>query len=377
MKESLIYLDNNATTRMDDKVLESMLPYFTIEYANPGSSHLFGLTVAEAIENATEETARLIGCNNRDIIFTSGATEAINLAMKGISIAGRNHIILAETEHKAVIDTAAWLEQQGYSVSMLEVNASGLIEVDELKATITTSTLLVCIMMANNETGVLQPIQELSSVTHEAGALFLCDATQAVGKSPLNVKELGIDFMPFSAHKFYGPKGIGALYVAPHAKKMLVPQMHGGGHQQNRRSGTLNVPGIIGLGKACEIAEKKMAIDAQKISALRDKLEKALLQIDGAFINGDQTHRLYNTSSLCFPGINSEKLITALQNIAVSNGSACSAVTSTPSHVLKSMGLSDADALASIRFSLGRFTTEKEIDITIEKVKQLVIKMRS
>lgn len=376
MTKDIIYLDNNATTRIDDAVLKAMLPYFTEVYANATSSHLFGLTVNEAIEDAREQVASLIGASAKEITFTSGATEAINLAIKGLAHHKRKHVVTIATEHKAVLDTCASMETQGFTVTYLPVKPDGIIDINLLQSSITDDTLLVCVMFVNNESGVIQPIRHISNLAHTKGALFMTDATQAVGKVSIDVKALGIDLLSLSAHKFYGPKGIGALYVSVQAKIKLAQQLHGGGHERKMRSGTLNVPGIIGLGKACELADITLKEDAAHITQLRDRLETALLKIEGSFVNGSTEHRLYTTTNICFPGIQSEKLILALQNIAVSNGSACSAVTSEPSYVLKAMGLSDADALASIRFSLGRFTTEEDIDTTIERVTAWVAKFR-
>jgi len=372
----IIYLDNNATTRLDDRVLEAMLPYFTQDYANAGSSHLFGLTVNEAVEAAREQVASLIGAKPKEITFTSGATEAINLAIKGLKNSEKKHIVTVVTEHKAVLDTCAYMEGNGFEVDYLPVNQYGLIDLQVLESAIRPDTLLVCVMLANNETGVIHPISAISALAHAKNALFMTDATQAIGKLPIDVQQLGIDLMPFSAHKFYGPKGIGALYISAKARQLIEAQQHGGGHERKLRSGTLNVPGIIGLGKACEIAEDEMHTDTIRIEELRNQLENELLKIEDTFVNGSIGHRLYNTTNLCFKGINSEKLILALQNIAVSNGSACSAVTTEPSYVLKALGLTDADALASIRFSLGRFTTIEDIETTIAKVAELVATQR-
>jgi cysteine desulfurase len=372
----IIYLDNNATTRTDPRVIEVMLPYFTEDYANASSSHLFGLTVGEAVDASREQLAELINAKPKELTFTAGATEAINLAIKGLTNQSRKYIITVVTEHKAVLDTCQWMEQQGFLVTYLPVKQDGLIDLDELRNVITSETLLVCAMYANNETGVIHPIKLISDITHEKGALFMSDSTQAVGKIPIDVTTLGIDLMPLSAHKFYGPKGVGALYVSAAAKLKLDPQMHGGGHERKLRSGTLNVPGIIGLGKAAEISMKEMESDQAHITILRDSLEEELLKIDGSYINGSTQHRLYNTTNICFPGVNSEKLILALQNIAVSSGSACSAVTTEPSFVLKALGLTDSDALSSIRFSLGRFTTRKDIEKTTNKVATLVAQLR-
>ena len=375
-KSSFIYLDNNATTRTDTRVVEAMLPYFTEEYANANSSHLFGLTIHEAADLAREQVAGLIGAKPKEVTFTSGATEAINLAIKGLINQPKKHIITVATEHKAVLDTCAYMQTQGFTVTYLPVKNDGLIDLDALENSVTPDTLLVCVMHANNETGVLQPIKQISEIAHAKGALFMTDATQAIGKVAIDVSHLGIDLMPLSAHKFYGPKGVGALYVSATAKIKLATQLHGGGHERKMRSGTLNVPGIIGLGRACRIAALEMRFDTKKITALRDKLENQLLKIDGAFVNGNIEHRLYTTTNICFPGVNSEKLILALGNIAVSSGSACSAVTSEPSYVLKALGLSDADALCSIRFSPGRFTTIEDIETTVDKVNELVAKQR-
>jgi len=375
-QQPIIYLDNNATTQIDKRVLETMLPYFTEKYANATSSHLFGLSVDEAVDFAREQVGDLIGAKPKEITFTSGATEAINLTIKGLKHHKKKHIITAVTEHKAVLDTCDYMENCGFEITFLPVNKEGFINLDELESAIRVDTLLVCIMLANNETGTLQSIKKISKIAHIKGALFMTDATQAIGKIPINVSELEIDLMPFSAHKFYGPKGIGALYISAAAKIKLESQMHGGGQERKMRSGTLNVPGIVGLGKACEIASLEMKMDSQRITILRNHLETELLKIEAAFVNGNSQNRLYNTSNICFPGANSEKLIIGLQNIAVSSGSACSAATNKPSYVLKQLGLSDNDALCSIRFSLSKFTTKDEIEIVIKKVTDLVAKLR-
>lgn len=374
---AFIYLDYNATTPVDQRVVDAMLPYFNSLYANSGSSHLFGLTVKEAIDEAGEQIAELISAIPKEITYTSGATEAVNLALKGIeNVNGKNHIITVKTEHKAVLDTCQNLEQQGFSVTYLDVGNDGLINLDDLKNAITDKTLLVCVMFVNNETGVIQPIKEITKIAHDKNCLVFCDATQAVGKIPVNVKDLGIDMMAFSAHKFYGPKGIGALYVSSHLKKNIVAQIHGGAQQFNLRSGTLNGPGIIGMGKAAEIAIEEMAEDSRKIKELRDELENSLLKIPKTFINGDIDNRIFNTSNICFSYVNSEQMILSLGNICVSSGSACNATTSKPSHVLKAMGMSDLDALSSIRFSLGKFTTRPEIEMTIERIEKIVLQLR-
>jgi len=374
--QQTIYLDNNATTQLDQRVLDVMLPYFTTAYANASSSHLAGLTIHEAVENAAWQTANLIGANPEEIIFTSGATESINLAIKGFSNQNKKHIVTVSTEHKAVLDTCQFMESMGFEVTYLPVDSDGILDLQLLDASVTDATLMVIVMMVNNEIGVIQDIDRISAIVHSKKALFMCDATQAVGKMAVDVQKSGIDLLALSAHKFYGPKGVGALYLSAKAKIKLTPQIHGGGQQRKLRSGTLNVPGIIGLGKACEIAKAEMKTDQERIQKLRDHLEKSLLQIEGSFVNGNTTNRIYNTSNICFPGVNSESLILALQNISVSNGSSCSAVTSEPSHVLKALGISDENALSSIRFSLGKFTTQEEILLTIERVCALVEQLR-
>jgi cysteine desulfurase len=363
-----IYLDYNATTPVDQRVLETMLPYFSQLYANAGSTHMAGLTIEESVENAQWQVASLINADETEIVFTSGATEAINLAIKGLANAPKKHIVTVATEHKAVIDTCQYMESIGFEVSYLPVDADGLLNLSLLQETITDATLLVIVMFSNNEIGVLQDIAKIAEIAHAKNALLLCDATQAVGKIAVDVKKMGIDLLPISAHKFYGPKGVGALYTSAKAKLKLVPQLHGGGQQRKLRSGTLNVPGIIGLGRASEIALQELESDEKRIAQLRDKLELGLLQFEGSFVNGNIQNRIYNTTNICFPGVFSEKLILALQDISVSNGASCSAVTSEPSHVLKALGLSDEHALSSIRFSLGKFTTVAEIDAAIERV---------
>lgn len=362
---------------MDDRVLQAIIPFFTTYYENAGSSHLSGITVQEHVEEAVWNVAELTGGKPEEYIFTSGATEAVNLALAGLDHSKRRHIVTVSTEHKAVLDTCRDLENKGYTISMVNVEESGLVNPEILREAVTDETLVVCVMLVNNETGIIQDIRQISSMAHEKGAFLLCDATQAVGKIPVDVSALGIDLMPFSAHKFYGPKGSGALYVSRDAKIKLHPQILGGGQQKNRRSGTLNVPGIIGLGKACEIAKLEMEADAARISELRDMLEKELLSIGGAFINGSYEHRLYTTSNICFPGVNAEQMIMRLQHISVSNGSACSSITSRPSHVLKAMGLNDEEALSSIRFSLGKFNTASDIRQASVKVRELVEKLRA
>lgn len=376
MSTDYIYLDYNATTPVDARVLDAMHPYFHDLYANPHSSHLFGLSVRESVEEATESLAGFLGGNPKNVLFTSGATEAVNLAVKGLLPSKRKHIVTITTEHKAVLDTCSFLENFGYQLTYLPVDSEGRIDPGLLEDTVTEETLLVSTMLANNETGVIHPIAEISRIAREKGAWMLSDATQAVGKIPVNVKDMGVDFLAFSAHKFYGPKGIGGLCLSDSAKKTLSPQIHGGGQQGGLRSGTLNVPGIIGTGKAAAIAMDEMSSDTHRITDLRDKLEKELLGIDGTFRNGNPRQRLGNTTNICFRGINAEQLIMGLGTVSVSSGSACSATITRPSHVLTAMGLTDADGLSSLRFSLGRFTTEEDIEKTIEKVKAVVGRLR-
>lgn len=372
-----IYLDHNATTRLDENVLQAMLPFFTEHYQNPGSSHLAGLTVNELIENACWQVADLIGSRPDEIIFTSGATESVNLAIRGISNGERNHFITLCTEHKAVLDTVKdHSEKNNLPCSILPVQSDGLVDLKVLEEAITDNTLLVSIMLVNNETGTIQDIRKISEMVHAKGAFLLCDATQAVGKIPVSVQELGIDLMAFSAHKFYGPKGVGGLFVSGSVKKYLEAQITGGGQQKNRRSGTLNVPGIIGMAKACEIAKKNMDHNAAYVKSLRDYLENELLKIEGTSVNGSVEHRVFNTSNIIFKNVFSEQLIVALQHISVSSGSACSSVTTEPSHVLKGLGLSDEDALCSIRFSLGKDNTKEETDVVVRRISELVAQFR-
>lgn len=376
MQQRIIYLDNNATTKIDERVLEAMIPYFTESYANASSSHLAGLTANDGIEKAAWQTADLINAEAEEIVFTSGATEAINLAIKGLANEQKKHLITIATEHKAVLECCEFMEGIGFEVTYIPTGNDGLIDINLLDEIITDKILAFIGMFTNNETGVLQNINEISTILKRKKVLFLCDATQAAGKIEIDVKKLGIDLLALSAHKFHGPKGVGALYISAEARLKLIPQISGGSQQRKLRSGTLNTTGIIGLGKACEIAVNELEDNKKRIQFLRDKLEKDLLQFEGSFVNGSIENRIYNTSNICFPGVNSEELIMALSTISVSNGASCSAVTSKPSHVLKAMGLSDDEALSSIRFSLSKYTTAEEIDFTIEKVLDLCRKLR-
>lgn len=376
-----IYLDNNATTPLDPRVLEAMLPYFTSKFGNAASrNHAFGWVAEEAVDYAREQVAKLIGCTEKEIIFTSGATEADNLAIKGVfeMYADKgNHIITATTEHKAVLDTCKHLEKLGAKITYLTVKEDGLIDLQELEAAMTPETILVSIMYGNNEIGVVQPVKEISAIAHKHGALFMTDATQAVGKIPVDVNADGIDLMAFSAHKMYGPKGIGALYVRRKGPRVKVTaQMDGGGHERGMRSGTLNVPGIVGLGKACELCRLEMDEEAKRLSALRDKLESALTQLEESYVNGNVSHRLPHVANISFKYVEGEGLMMAMKDLAVSSGSACTSASLEPSYVLKALGLSDDLAHSSIRFGLGRFTTEEEVDYAVENTKKAVNHLR-
>lgn len=379
--DSLIYLDNNATTQLDPNVLEAMLPYYKELFANAASNHSFGQTALNAVNNARGQVAELVNCDPSEIVFTSGATEAINLAIKGITGFNKEkkHIITAATEHNAVLDVCKYLEAFGFLTTYLPVNSEGLIDPENLECAIQPNTLLVSIMYVNNETGVIQNIKKLAEIAHKAGVHFMTDATQAVGKMPVDIKELGADLMAFSAHKFHGPKGVGALYVRSRGqyKARLVPHTHGGGHENRMRSGTLNVPGIVGMGEACQIAKEQMKKNTSSIKQFRDYLEQELLKIEDTFVNGSTTERLYNVTNICFRNADADAMIIALKNIMVSNGSACTSVSVEPSHVLKAMGLSDRDAFSSIRFSLSKFNSLEEIQVAISAVRDAVTNMRA
>ena len=376
-----IYLDNNATTPLDPRVLEAMLPYFTSKFGNAASrNHAFGWVAEEGVDYAREQVAKLVGCTEKEIIFTSGATEADNLAIKGVFEMYHekgNHIITATTEHKAVLDTCKHLEKLGARITYLKVQSDGLINLEELEAAMTPETILVSIMYGNNEIGVVQPVKEISEIAHKHGALFFTDATQAVGKIPVDVNTDGIDLMAFSAHKMYGPKGVGVLYVRRKNPRVKVTaQMDGGGHERGMRSGTLNVPGIVGLGKACELCRLEMDSEAKRLSALRDKLEAELTTMEESYVNGNREHRLPHVANISFKYVEGEGLMMAMKDLAVSSGSACTSASLEPSYVLKSLGLSDDLAHSSIRFGLGRFTTEEEVDYAIQNTKKAVNHLR-
>ncbi len=377
-----IYLDHNATTPMDPRVLEAMIPYFTESFGNAASrNHSFGWQAEEAVDYAREQVAKLIGADPKEIIFTSGATEGDNLAIKGVYemyASKGNHIITCTTEHKAVLDTCKHLEKLGAEVTYLEVQPDGLVDLKVLEAAMRPTTILVAIMYANNEIGVVQPVKEISAIAKKHGALFFTDGVQAVGKIPVDVNADGIDIMAFTAHKMYGPKGVGALYVRRKNPRVKVTaQMDGGGHERGMRSGTLNVPGIVGFGKACEIARTDMAADTERISKLRDKLENALKQIDESYVNGNPAHRLPHVSNISFKYVEGEGLMMGFnKDIALSSGSACTSASLEPSYVLKALGLGDDLAHSSLRFGLGRYTTEEQIDFTIKAVTDTVLKLR-
>jgi cysteine desulfurase len=377
-----IYLDNHATTPVDPRVLEAMLPYFTQKFGNAASrNHSFGWEAEEAVEKARKQIADLIGANPKEIIFTSGATESDNLAIKGVAemyAEKGNHIITAASEHKAVLDTCKHLEKKGCRVTYLPLKQDGLIDLDMLRDAITDKTILVTIMYANNEIGVLQPIREIGRICKERGVLFHSDAVQAIGKVPVNVGEDNIDLMSITAHKLYGPKGVGALYVRRKAPRVQVTaQMDGGGHERGMRSGTLNVVNIVGLGAACEIAKKEMAEESKLLSAMRDYLKNRLTtELDEVYINGSMEHRLPHNLNISFAYVEGESLLMGINDIAVSSGSACTSATLEPSYVLKALGLGDELAHSSIRFGIGRFNTQEEIEYTAGRVIETVRKLR-
>ena len=377
-----IYLDHNSTTPMDPRVLEAMLPYFLENFGNAASrNHSFGWHAEEAVDYAREQIAQLIGADPKEIIFTSGATEGNNLGIKGVYemyASKGNHIITSTTEHKAVLDTCKHLEKLGAEVTYLEVQPDGLIDLKQLEAAMKPTTILVAIMYANNEIGVIQPVKEIGAIAKKHGALFFTDAVQAVGKIPVDVIADGIDIMSFTAHKMYGPKGVGALYVRRKNPRVKVTaQIDGGGHERGMRSGTLNVPGIVGFGKAAEIAKTDMAGDTERVSKLRDKLENALKLIDETYVNGNPAHRLPHVSNISFKYVEGEGLMMGFnKDIALSSGSACTSASLEPSYVLKALGLGDDLAHSSLRFGLGRYTTEEQIDFTIKAVTDTVLKLR-
>ena len=367
----MIYLDNNATTQILPEVLAAMMPFLTDNFANASSTHSFGIGANEAVKVARQQVADLVGAETNEIVFTSGATEAINLAIKGVAENNQSkgkHIITATTEHSAVLDVCQYLATKGYEITYLTVEKDGLLNLETLKSALRPDTILVSIMAVNNEIGVVQPIKQIAELAHEVGALLMSDCTQAVGKMFLNVDELGIDLMAMSAHKFYGPKGVGALFVRQRRPRRvkLEALLHGGGHEGGKRSGTLNVAGIVGMGKAAEICEKNRKETAQSVGDLRNELENKLLQISNTIVIGNTEHRLFNVTNIRFEGCDSDAIIMGLQNIAVSNGSACTSASLEPSHVLMALGLTEQEAFSCIRFSLGQFNTSQEIPLVVE-----------
>jgi cysteine desulfurase len=377
-----IYMDNHATTRVDPRVVEAMLPYFGEIYGNAASrNHEFGWVAEQAVDLAREQVAKLIGATAKEIVITSGATESNNLAIKGVAEMYRekgNHIITQMTEHKCVLDTCKRLEKHGYRVTYLAPQTDGLVNVKELEAAMTPETILVSIMAANNEVGVLQPIREIGKLCHERGIIFHSDIAQAIGKVPINVIDDNIDLASISAHKIYGPKGVGALYVRRRNPRVqLVAQMDGGGHERGMRSGTLNVPGIVGMGKACELAGEEMAVESKRLLALRESLRKQIFsELDEVFVNGSMEHRLPGSLNISFAYVEGESLLMGINDIAVSSGSACTSATLEPSYVLKALGAGDELAHSSIRFGLGRFNTQAEVDYVAKKIVDVVRKLR-
>jgi cysteine desulfurase len=376
-----IYMDNHATTPVDPRVLEAMLPYLRDEYGNAASkSHPFGWRAEAAVEEAREQVARLIGASPKEIVFTSGATESDNLAVKGAAefLAGKGkHVITLATEHKAVLDSVHALERRGWQATILGVGQDGLVDLGALKAAIRPDTVLVSVMHASNETGVLQPIAEIGAMTRAAGVVFHCDAVQSAGKVPFDVDQAQVDLASMSAHKMYGPKGVGALYVRRKPRVRLVTQMDGGGHERGFRSGTLNVPGIVGFGAACELARRERDAEAVRVLALRERLRAGLeAQLDLVTVNGSLTHRLPGNLNMSFAYVEGEAMMMAIKDVAVSSGSACTSASLEPSYVLRAMGVGDDMAHSSIRFGLGRFTTEEEVDYTIRLVVEKVKKLR-
>jgi cysteine desulfurase len=377
-----IYMDNHATSPLDPRVLEAMLPFFTQKFGNAASrNHSFGWEAEQAVENAREQIAKLIGASAKEIIFTSGATESNNLAIKGIAEMYKergNHIITQVTEHKAVLDTCKRLEKYGYRVTYLPVKADGLIDIEDLKRAMDDKTILVSIMFANNEIGVIQPVAEIGKLCHEKGVIFHTDGVQAVGKIPVDVNSMNIDVLSLSGHKIYGPKGVGALYVRRRNPRVQISaQIDGGGHERGMRSGTLNVPGIVGLGKACEISGEEMATEAARLQAMRDHLrEKLETALDYVEVNGSWEHRLPGNLNMSFVYVEGESLLMGINDVAVSSGSACTSATLEPSYVLKALGLGDDVAHSSIRFGLGRFNTMAEVDYVADKVIGIVKKLR-
>lgn len=377
-----IYMDNHSTTPMDPKVLEAMLPYFIEKFGNAASrNHQFGWDAEEAVEQARKQLARLIHCDAKEIVFTSGATESNNLALKGVVEMYKekgNHVITCATEHRAILDTCKALEKRGVTVTYLEVAKDGRVNPDDVRKAITDKTILLSIMLANNEIGTIHPIAEIGKIAKEKGILLHCDATQGVGKIPVDVEALKVDLMSFSAHKIYGPKGIGALYVRKKGPRVrLAPQMDGGGHERGMRSGTLPVPSIIGFGKACELCEQAMPTESARLAAMRDRLQALILKdLDECYLNGHPTERLPHNLNISFAYVEGEALLMGVKEIALSSGSACTSATLEPSYVLRALGVGSDLAHSSIRFGLGRFTTDDEVDYTAKRMVEAVKRLR-
>jgi cysteine desulfurase len=377
-----IYMDNHATTPLDPRVLQTMLPYFTDKFGNAASrNHSFGWAGEEAVENARQQVASLINATPKEIIFTSGATESDNLMIKGVAEMYRekgNHIITQAIEHKAVLDTCKNLEKHGFEVTYLPVQKDGRVDPEDVRKAIKPTTILICIMYANNEIGVINPIAEIGKIAKERGIIFAVDGVQAVGKVPVDVQKDNIDLLAISAHKLYGPKGVGALYVRRRNPRVqLSAIIDGGGHERGMRSGTLNVPGIAGLGKACELCQQEMAAESVRLAGLRDRLRAGLeAKLDEVFINGSMEHRLPNNLNMSFAYVEGESLLMGINDVAVSSGSACTSATLEPSYVLKALGVGEDLAHTSIRFGLGRFTTQEEVDYVVDKMVQVVTKLR-
>jgi cysteine desulfurase len=377
-----IYMDNHSTTPMDPRVLEAMLPYFIEKFGNAASrNHQFGWEAEEAVENARKQIARLIHCDAKEIVFTSGATESDNLALKGAVEMYKekgDHVITCATEHRAVLDTCKALEKRGIKVTYLPVEKDGRVNPDEVRKAITDKTILISIMLANNEIGTIHPIAEIGKIAKEKGILFHCDATQGVGKIPVDVEALKVDLMSFTSHKIYGPKGVGALYVRKKGPRVrLVPQIDGGGHERGMRSGTLPVPLIIGFGKACELCEQDMPVESKRIAAMRDRLQTQIMKdLDECYLNGHQTERLPHNLNISFAYVEGEALLMGVKEIALSSGSACTSATLEPSYVLRALGVGSDLAHSSIRFGLGRFTTDEEVDYTAKRMVEAVTRLR-
>src|SRR5712692_727139 len=377
-----IYFDNHATTPTDPRVVDAMLPYFTQKFGNAASrNHSFGWEAEKAVDNARKQIADLIGATTKEIVFTSGATESDNLAIKGVAemyAEKGNHIITAATEHKAVLDTCKKLEKHGYRVTYMPVKADGLVDLDMLRESITDKTILITLMYANNEIGVIQPVKDIGKIAHEKGVLFHTDGVQAVGKVPVDVIKDNIDLMSMSAHKIYGPKGVGALYVRRKSPRVqITAQMDGGGHERGMRSGTLNVPGIAGMGEACAICQREMPEESKRLAHLRDKLRRTFeTELDEVFINGSMEHRLPHNLNMSFAYVEGESLLMGINDVAVSSGSACTSATLEPSYVLKALGVGDDLAHTSIRFGLGRWSTDEEVDYVAAKLTSVVTRLR-